>query len=219
MQAPPRKGLAVTSPGSHLRFWTVAALATAADLASKALLWRYLGGPPDEGGRGVEVLPGWFRLVASRNPGVVFGIDLGRWLGLGRGAGLGLSVGLTVLTAGLVFYLFAVSDPARRLPAWGGALVLAGAAGNLYDRLLYGHVRDLFLFTVTVGGRPVWPFVFNAADAFLVLGVALLVVEGLRSPCPVEGEPRPGRTGPEPCGGQPARPPASARRGTDRDPR
>jgi len=167
----------------------------------------------------VDVLPGWFRLVASRNPGIVFGIDLGRWLGLGRGAGLGLSVGLTVLTAGLVFYLFAVSDPARRLPAWGGALVLAGAAGNLYDRLLYGHVRDLFLFTVAVGGRPVWPFVFNAADAFLVVGVALLVVEGLRSPRRAEGESCPGRADSEPSrGGRPGRPSSSSRRETDRDP-
>jgi len=154
----------------------------AADLLSKSLLWRYLGGPPETGGRVVDVVPGWLRLVASRNPGIVFGINLSAWFALGPAASQVLTITLTVLTAGLIFYVFAASQRSHRwVHVWCG-LILAGAIGNLCDRLAWGHVRDLFQFTVKVGDQPLWPFVFNAADVFLVVGVALLSLMILRGP-------------------------------------
>ena len=156
----------------------------AVDLASKSLLWAYLAGPPDAGGRMVDLVPGFLRLVASRNPGIVFGINLAEWFSLGPGAGQVLTAVLTVLTCGLIFYVFAASPRGRRwMHVWCG-LILAGALGNLYDRLVFGFVRDVFQFTLTVGGKAVWPFVFNAADVFLVLGVAMLALAILRSPHP-----------------------------------
>jgi len=42
---------------------------------------------------------------------------------------------------------------------------------NLFDRLVFGHVRDLIQMTIEMGGRPIWPFVFNLADVYLVVGV------------------------------------------------
>jgi len=197
MQTPTRTGVAVTDARSHVRLWGVAVGGVAVDLVSKSLLWHYLAGPPDVGGRVANLVPGFLRLVASRNPGIVFGIDFPEWFGIGAGAGQALTAALTVLTASLIFYLFAVADRTRRWThVWCG-LVLAGALGNLYDRLAFGYVRDLFQFTLTAGGRPVWPFVFNAADVFLVIGVALLALAILVAP---RGERAPASgTTPEPA--------------------
>lgn len=162
----------------------------AVDLVSKSLLWHHLGGPPETGGRVVNLLAGLLRLVASRNPGIVFGINFAEWFHLGAGAGQAFTAALTVLTAALIVYVFASSPRGRRwMHVWCG-LILAGALGNLYDRLVYGFVRDLFQFTLRVGGKAVWPFVFNAADVFLVVGVMLLAMAILFQRDPTGRPPR-----------------------------
>ena len=58
-------------------------------------------------------------------------------------------------------------------------MVLAGTLGNLFDRLVYGAVRDFIKFYVVVDGQPkVWPLL-NLADAYICVGVFLLVIETL----------------------------------------
>ena len=179
MQTPPGKGPAVTDRVSHRRLWLTVGLGLVLDLASKSFGWQLLGGTPEEGGRTVVLIPGWLRLIASHNPGVVFGFDFADRLGLGPDAGRILTVALTTLTAGLIFYIFAASRSRQRwLHLWCG-LVLAGALGNLFDRLVYGSVRDLIQITAhaTVGGMTLdWPYVFNLADVYLVVGVVALAV-------------------------------------------
>jgi signal peptidase II len=56
------------------------------------------------------------------------------------------------------------------------ALVLAGASGSLIDRALRGYVVDFVHVRY-------WP-VFNVADAYLVAGVALLLLLSRRDPRP-----------------------------------
>jgi len=179
MQTPGRKGLAVADPRSHLVLWLTVGLGLALDLATKSLGWNLLGGPLEEGGHELSLIPDWLRLVASRNPGIVFGFSFADSLGLGPAAGRLATVLLTVLTSALIFYIFAASRPRQRWlhPACG--LILAGALGNLYDRLLYGHVRDIIHVTAhgTIGGVSLqWPYVFNIADVYLVVGVAVVAV-------------------------------------------
>jgi len=68
---------------------------------------------------------------------------------------------------------------ARRLDPlclWGLALVLGGAAGNLYDRILSGRVTDFLDFYIRDYH---WP-AFNAADSALVVGCGLLLLDTLR---------------------------------------
>ncbi len=57
----------------------------------------------------------------------------------------------------------------------GLGLIIGGAIGNGYDRLVYGAVVDFL--DLHAFGRHF--FVFNLADAAINLGVALLVVDGL----------------------------------------
>ncbi|MBS3118468.1 signal peptidase II [Candidatus Woesearchaeota archaeon] len=48
------------------------------------------------------------------------------------------------------------------------ALILAGAAGNLIDRLIFGYVTDFIAFSF-------WP-TFNLADSFITTGVLSMIV-------------------------------------------
>jgi len=175
MQTPGREGLAVTDRGSHLRLWLIVGIGLALDLASKYLAWHFLGEPPVEGpGQPHPIIPGWLNLITSRNPGIVFGFNFGDSLLLGPAAGRVVTVLLTVATTGLIFYIFGASRPRQKwLHLWCG-LIMAGALGNLYDRLLFGFVRDFLQIAahLEVGGMVLdWPYIFNVADVYLVVGV------------------------------------------------
>jgi signal peptidase II len=57
----------------------------------------------------------------------------------------------------------------------GLVLILAGALGNLIDRIGWGYVIDFIL--VYLGN---WPFpAFNLADAAITVGAVLVVLDGL----------------------------------------
>jgi len=75
--------------------------------------------------------------------------------------------------ASVVIGVLLVRHPANRLLAVGLALILGGALGNLWDRLLWGHVVD-FLDFHAAGWH--WP-AFNVADSGITSGAVLLIVE------------------------------------------
>jgi signal peptidase II len=83
--------------------------------------------------------------------------------------------GLAVLIIGVI------ATWLRRLPkgqirmALALALILGGAAGNLVDRVLYGHVID---FIDVYYGAWHWP-TFNIADSAITLGAVLLILDAL----------------------------------------
>jgi len=201
MQTPGRKGPAVTDRASHLRLWLTVALGVALDVASKYAAWDRLGGPVEDGGREVTLLPGWIHLVARRNPGIVFGINFSDSLGLGPDASRALTILLTLATAALIFYVFAVSRHSQRWLHASCGLILAGAIGNLFDRVAFGYVRDLIQITAhaTIGGLKIdWPYVFNLADVYLVVGVAAIALVFLFSPAPPRTDGAGAKTGGNP---------------------
>lgn len=67
-----------------------------------------------------------------------------------------------------------------RLPRAALTLVLGGAVGNLIDRLRLGYVVD---FIHVYWRHHQWPD-FNVADSAITVGVALLILDILRSPHP-----------------------------------
>jgi len=62
----------------------------------------------------------------------------------------------------------------------GLSLILGGALGNLWDRLLSGRVVDFLLVYI---GSYQWP-AFNVADSAIVVGAGLLVFEILFTRAP-----------------------------------
>ena len=57
-------------------------------------------------------------------------------------------------------------------------LIMAGALGNCYDRLVFGHVRDFVHFHVDPIGFDC--AIFNFADNMLVAGAVTLVLYAMR---------------------------------------
>lgn len=88
------------------------------------------------------------------------------------GAGRWVLVGLTVVgTLALIIWLSRARHTIVRLAL--GAII-GGALGNLVDRIVYGAVVD---FVELHAGGYSW-YVFNIADAAIVIGVVLLLIDG-----------------------------------------
>ncbi len=77
------------------------------------------------------------------------------------------------VVASIVISFLIVRNQGKSVFCLGLALILGGALGNLYDRLVYGHVVD-FLDVHAAGWH--WP-AFNVADSAITLGAGILIVE------------------------------------------
>lgn len=106
----------------------------------------------------VQVLP-FFHLVNVKNTGAAFG----------KFKALGNNFFIAVSTVAIVFITVLLVKGKDGF--FGLVLILAGALGNLIDRLLYGHVRDFIDLSV---GRYHWP-AFNIADSALTIGVLTMI--------------------------------------------
>jgi signal peptidase II len=144
--------------------WLWLALAVlAADQISK----RVVSGAVEPGGLAV-VIPGFFNLVHTDNRGVAFGILADAHSAWVSALLILFSLGVMGLLAWLL-----MSD---RLPSpmgqIGAALILGGAAGNVFDRVVRHSVVDFLDFYIR-GYH--WP-AFNLADSAIVIGGGLIVL-------------------------------------------
>lgn len=148
----------------------------ALDLWSKAALQDLLVLKPGETGseKTVDVVPGFFALQGTWNPGVTFGLARGRHPEI-----LALT---SVATVALLTWLLATRSPSRLLHL-GLGLIVSGAIGNLYDRLRWHEVRDFFLIYLGDLEKPSWTWPnFNVADAAIVVGVGFVIWDALFGP-------------------------------------
>ncbi|MDO9417724.1 signal peptidase II [Pararhizobium sp.] len=84
-------------------------------------------------------------------------------------------VTLRLCVVGFVLWLWRRTPDTRFFAHLGYAMIIAGAFGNLIDRVLFGYVIDYVLFYI---GN--WSFaVFNLADSFITLGAGAIVVDEL----------------------------------------
>jgi len=113
-------------------------------------------------GESIPLIPGFLSLTYIRNDGGAFGILGGSRVVLLLRSAVAIGVVLWMLFSG----------SSSRLTSLGCGLILGGAAGNLLDRLTTGEVTDYVHFSF-------W-YIFNAADAAIVVGVAILLLSALR---------------------------------------
>jgi signal peptidase II len=86
---------------------------------------------------------------------------------------------VSALAAAFIPYLYRKTPASQRLMLYALPFVLGGAVGNLVDRLVYRYVIDFVQWYVTVGGIPrYWP-TFNIADAAIVVGIGLMLLQML----------------------------------------
>jgi signal peptidase II len=119
-----------------------------------------------------KIIPGLFDIVHSENRGVAFGVfndSESQWRTL-------LLIALSIAAVIWVSVMLWRAKQPDRLLCLAFALVLGGAAGNLFDRLVSGRVTDFLLFYI---GEYQWPS-FNVADSAIVIGCILLIVDQRR---------------------------------------
>lgn len=150
-------------------FGVLAAIVIAADQWTKVLARARLR--PLAFGRGVTVVKDLFDLRYSENTGVAFGM----FQGMSSGRAL-LTLVAVVAFALVIYYLYRTDDRHVRMHVALG-LVGGGAIGNLIDRIAYGRVTD---FIVWHYHAYEWP-AFNIADAALVVGVGLMIVDMIKA--------------------------------------
>ena len=120
-----------------------------------------------------RVIPGFFDIVHTENRGVAFSLfndSTSEWR---TGLLVLFSIVAVVLVAG---FLFRKADRLDRSSVAGFALILGGAIGNVFDRIVWGRVTDFLDFYI---GTYHWP-AFNVADSAIVIGSVLLLIEVLR---------------------------------------
>ena len=184
------------SPTAWLILIAVVAVGLSSDLITKTLAFESVAGAPVVLDRssaienpgyapipphdGVQVLPGNLldlRLVL--NSGAVFGIGAHqRWF----------FVCFSFVAIAVALWIFGWRTSSRHhLLHIAIGCILAGALGNLTDRLMLGRVRDMlhmlpgwhlpFGMTWPGGNPEVWPWIFNIADVLLLTGMAMVMID------------------------------------------
>jgi signal peptidase II len=124
----------------------------------------------------IPVIDGLLRIIHTRNTGVAFSLFAEQGEGAGQMVLTALVAALTAVVAVLLWK--ACRDPREPWPVLAAlALILAGAAGNLHDRVVFGSVTDFLDFHI---GRHHWP-AFNVADSAITCGAILLLWQVWRS--------------------------------------
>ena len=126
----------------------------------------------------VTVIPGCFKLTHVQNAGAAFGL----FAESGAQWKVGALVSFSILALIVVSALLWKNGHALSTTSIGLSLILGGAMGNLWDRMVSGHVVDFLDFYM---GNYHWP-AFNVADSAIVIGAILLVSEIVFAKSPSE---------------------------------
>jgi signal peptidase II len=136
----------------------------------------------------IELVPNYLALRYAENCGAAFGtLDEAP-----RALRVVLFTSAALIACGALLWMF-VRGHGGPLFAASVPLIASGAIGNMIDRLRLGYVVDFIHFHVY--DKFHWP-TFNIADTTITIGVALLLLDGLRRPeGETKAEARPERAG------------------------
>lgn len=115
----------------------------------------------------IPVIPEFFHLTYVTNDGMAFGINFP--------LGIYVFSAISIIFTGFLFwYLWSIKDD-EIVVRTGVALILAGAIGNLIDRIFLGEVVDFLDFMI---GNFHW-YVFNLADSCVTVGLGFVLYDSL----------------------------------------
>ena len=149
-----------------LRWLWLAVVVLVLDLGSKVWVMNHF-----QLGESLPLIP-FFNLTYAHNPGAAFSFlaDKGGWQRWFFAA-----IALVIVVALLV--LMYRSSGKQKLNTSAVAMMIGGALGNLFDRMVHGFVIDFIDFYVKDWHYPI----FNLADSFICVGAVLVVLEGFLS--------------------------------------
>jgi signal peptidase II len=144
----------------------IACIVLFADQASK--LWVVAALGPEPYLYTIPLLGDWFRIIYAHNTGIAFSL----FQGMSR-----LLIFTSLFICVGILYVYWTRLP-RHVPLiqLGIGLIVAGALGNVIDRIRLGYVIDF----IQIGW---WP-VFNLADSAICVGAVLLAIFTTRNEMP-----------------------------------
>jgi len=145
-----------------MRVLFVSAVLVLADQVSKTIVVRTMSLYES-----VPIIQNFFHFTYITNDGMAFGINFP----------FGYFIFTTVsilLTTFLFWYLWSVRNHSIIIRL-GIGLIIAGAIGNLIDRILLGEVIDFLDFMI---GDFHW-YVFNLADSYVTVGMGLVLFDSI----------------------------------------
>ncbi len=110
----------------------------------------------------IEIIKGFFSLTYAENTGMAWSLLSGKQAFLSIVSSIAIGV--------MIYYV--VAKNVDQFTKVALALMIGGAAGNLFDRLFLGYVRDFLDFIIFGYDFPI----FNVADSALTIGVILLII-------------------------------------------
>lgn len=113
----------------------------------------------------VEIIKGFFSLTYAENTGMAWSLLSGKQVFLSL---------VSAIAIGVMIYYVLTQKP-KGLIKIALALMIGGAFGNLFDRVVLGYVRDFLDFIIFGYDFPI----FNIADSALTIGVCLLILASL----------------------------------------
>lgn len=140
-------------------FW-ISILVFLIDIITKQIVVHFL-----KEGQSILLIPNFFSFTYAKNTGVAFSLLEGN---------IPFIIIMTVVVIGVI--VSCLKEVKKRwMDIVGYGLILGGAFGNLFDRIVYGYVIDFLDFDIFGYHFPI----FNLADSGIVIGVILLCVASI----------------------------------------
>lgn len=128
------------------------------DLGTKLLVQSNL-----ELHRQIPIIQDFFYITYAKNTGAAWSMFSGR---------VGILTLMSLAGVGIFSYMFSRVPEENKWERIAIVMMIAGAAGNLFDRFVFGYVRDFLDFIIFGYDFPI----FNIADSALCIGIVLLIV-------------------------------------------
>lgn len=159
-----------------MNYFAIAAVVVVFDQWSKRYMSELLNLCVPGNCQSIEILPVFqFTLLHNRGAAFSFLDDAGGWQRY-------FLVTVSCLVSGYIAYWLARAYREEKFLAFGLAMILGGALGNLYDRAFVGYVVDF----IVVHWRGSYFPAFNIADSAITVGAAVLIIDMLFRRDPAE---------------------------------
>ena len=110
------------------------------------------------------IIEGFFYFTYVTNDGMAFGLSFP--------GGKTILLIVTIILTGVIMWMLWKEKNSHNLIRYGLTLILAGAIGNMIDRILYGKVVDFLDIMI---GSFNW-YIFNVADSAVTSGMILFIL-------------------------------------------